>query len=269
MTKYFDSDDFTLYLGDCSEVLKKLNVKVDFVFADPPYFLSNDGSTIQNGKIVSVNKGSWDKLKTGSRDDFNYSWLEEVRKTMNKGATIWISSTFHNIFSIYNSLKELNFRILNVITWEKTNPPPNYSKKFFTHSSELIIWARKEENSTHLFNYDLMKSLNDGKQMKDVWKLSAIAPWEKTNGKHPTQKPLSVLSRAILASTSTKSICLDPFTGSSTTGIAANLFDRKFIGIDTEKKYLNISIKRKEELDNIGKANISKKIYGLRGFKID
>jgi len=267
MTKYFDSKDFTLYLGDCRNVLKNLNEKIDFVFADPPYFLSNDGSTIQSGKIVSVNKGNWDKLNDNTRDEFNYSWLQSVRELMNKNATIWISSTFHNIFSIYNSLKLLDFRILNVITWEKTNPPPNYSKKFFTHSSELIIWARKEEKTTHLFNYDLMKIINDGKQMKDVWKLTAIAPWEKTNGKHPTQKPLSVLCRTILASTSKDSLCLDPFTGSSTTGIAANLFGRRFIGIDTEKQYLDISINRKQELEKNDKANIIKKVYGLKGFK--
>lgn len=267
MIKYYDEDDFTLYLGDCNEVLKNINLKFDFVFADPPYFLSNNGSTIQNGKIVSVNKGDWDKLKNVSRDDFNLIWLKSVRKSMNKGATIWISSTFHNIFSIYNALLLLDFRILNVITWEKTNPPPNYSRKFFTHSSELIIWARKEEKSTHLFNYELMKSINDGKQMKDVWKLPAIAPWEKKNGKHPTQKPLSVLSRALLSATSKDSICLDPFTGSSTTGIAANLFGRKFIGIDTEKQYLDISIKRKQELESLDKSLLIKKIYGLNGFK--
>lgn len=182
MSKYYDSEEFCLFLGDCREVISNFDTKVDFVFADPPYFLSNNGLTVQNGKIVSVNKGNWDKLNDLSRDKFNYSWLEKVRTVMNKGATIWISSTFHNVFSIYNSLKELNFRVLNVITWEKKNPPPNFTKKFFTHSSELIIWARKEEKSTHIFNYEQMKQLNDGKQMKDVWKLPAIAPWKKLMG---------------------------------------------------------------------------------------
>lgn len=263
---YYSNNNFTLYEGDCRVILKDLNAKFDFVFADPPYFLSNDGFTVQNGKIVSVNKGEWDKINKNDRDDFNLTWLTEVRNVMNKNATIWISSTFHNIFSIYNILSQLNFKILNVITWEKTNPPPNYTKKYFTHSSELIIWARKEEKSTHLFNYELMKILNGGKQMKDVWRLSAIAPWEKKNTKHPTQKPLSVLSRIILSSTSEGSICLDPFTGSSTTGIAANLFGRVFVGIDTEKDYLDISIRRKLELENSDKNSIIKKIQGLGNY---
>ena len=241
---YFDNDSFKLYLGDSLQLIKELPYSFDMVFADPPYFLSNGGYTIQSGKIVSVDKGEWDKLTDKSIEDFNYQWLKEVRAKMNEKATIWISGTMHNIFSTYKVLIDLNFKILNSITWEKSNPPPNFTKKFFTHSTEIILWARKEPKVSHFYNYELMKRINSGKQMKDVWKLPAISPWEKKFGKHPTQKPLSILSRIILASTKEGDLILDPFTGSSTTGIAANLLKRNFIGIDSEKKYLEISKKR-------------------------
>lgn len=168
---------------------------------------------------------------------------------MKEDATIWISGTMHNIFSIGQILTELDFKILNIVTWQKTNPPPNFSCRYFTHSTEQIIWARKNTKVPHYFNYELMKELNDGKQMKDVWLLPAISKWEKSCDKHPTQKPLSVLSRIILASTKQNAWILDPFTGSSTTGIAANLLERKFLGIDIETKYLEISKNRKLEIE--------------------
>ena len=175
-------------------------------------------------------------------NDFNRKWLELVRDKMKDEATIWISGTMHNIFPIGQILNELDFKILNIITWKKTNPPPNFSCRYFTHSTEQIIWARKKQKTPHYFDYELMKKLNGGKQMKDVWEFPAIAPWEKSCKKHPSQKPLSVLTRLILASTQKGDWILDPFTGSSTTGISANLLDRKFLGIDLEKEYLDISI---------------------------
>lgn len=261
---YFKSDDkyFNLLNGDANVLLPEFDHKFDMVFADPPYFLSNDGLSVQSGKIVSVNKGTWDRSK-GLQHlyDFNRNWLSLVRDKMKENATIWISGTYHNIFSIGQLLTELNFKILNVITWEKNNPPPNFSCRFFTHSTEQIIWARKNEKIPHYFNYELLKKLNGNKQMKDVWRLPAIAPWEKSCGKHPTQKPLSVLARIILASTKPNSWILDPFTGSSTTGIAANLLNRRFLGIDKEEEYLNISVNRKKEIENFKTAaNYRKKL---------
>jgi len=233
------------------ELLPKINHKFDMVFADPPYFLSNNGLSIQSGKIVSVNKGKWDKsLGTEHINKFNRQWLSLVRENMKEDATIWISGTMHNIFSVGQILTELNFKILNIITWQKSNPPPNFSCRYFTHSTEQIIWARKNEKTPHYFNYELMKQLNGDKQMKDVWKLPAIAPWEKSCTKHPTQKPLSVLTRLILASTKPNAWILDPFTGSSTTGIAANLSNRRFLGIEQEQEYLEISKNRKLEIEN-------------------
>ena len=252
-TPYFKSQDKSFYLlhGDTMELLPQFHRKFDMIFADPPYFLSNGGLTVNNGEIVSVNKGDWDKSKgIVFVNDFNRQWLTLVREVMKEDATIWISGTMHNIFSVGQILTELGFKILNIITWEKTNPPPNFSCRYFTHSTEQIIWARKEEKTPHYFNYELMKELNGNKQMKDVWRFPAIAPWEKSCGKHPTQKPLSVLTRLILASTQPDAWILDPFTGSSTTGIAANLQGRKFVGIDKEQEFLELSRRRKLEIEN-------------------
>ncbi|WP_218118039.1 site-specific DNA-methyltransferase [Pelistega sp. MC2] len=250
---YFSAKDKKFYLlhGDTMKVLPQLNHKFDMVFADPPYFLSNDGLSIQNGQIVSVNKGNWDRSQGFDFiNQFNREWLSLVRKNMKDDATIWISGTMHNIFSVGQVLTELGFKILNIITWEKTNPPPNFSCRYFTYSTEQIIWARKSEKIPHYYNYELMKQLNGNKQMRDVWTLPAIAPWEKSCGKHPTQKPLSVLTRLILASTKPSAWVLDPFTGSSTTGIAANLANRRFIGIEQEIEFLKISQARKIEIED-------------------
>lgn len=268
---YFNSTDKNFYLlkGDTMKVLPKFDHKFDMVFADPPYFLSNNGLSIQSGQIVSVNKGKWDKSEGFDFiNDFNKEWLTLVRDKMKDDATIWISGTHHNIFSIGQILQELDFKILNVVTWEKNNPPPNFSCRYFTHSTELIIWARKKEKVPHYFNYDLMKKLNGNKQMKDVWKLPAIAKWEKSCGKHPTQKPLSVLTRIILASTKPNAWILDPFAGSSTTGIAANLSGRRYLGIDQEKEFLSISKNRKIEIEDIQKAaEYRQKINGFNNKK--
>jgi site-specific DNA-methyltransferase (adenine-specific) len=234
------------------------------IFADPPYFLSNGGISVQSGKQVSVNKGDWDKSQGFEKDNnFNRQWITLCRDKLKKDGTIWISGTYHNIFSIAQMLNELNFRILNVITWEKTNPPPNLSCRFFTHSTEFIIWARKEKKTPHYFNYKLMKSINGGTQMRDVWRLPAIAKWEKSCGKHPTQKPLPLLARIILASTREGAWILDPFAGSSTTGIAASLLKRNFLGLEQESEYLDLSKNRYLEIQNVEKKNefIEKIIY--------
>ena len=246
----FQTDDFTLCKGDCLEVVPQLDKKFDMVFADPPYFLSNGGFSVQAGKPVSVNKGAWDKSRGLAADtEFNYEWLKACREKMAESGTIWICGTFHNIFSVATVLSELNFRILNAVTWQKTNPPPNLSCRFFTHSTELIIWARKQKKVAHYFNYDLMHKLAGDRQMTDVWRMPAIAPWEKTCGKHPAQKPLSLGVRAILAATREGDLVLDPFAGSSTTGIAANLTHRNFVGIEREQAFLDMSVRRRKEFD--------------------
>ena len=254
LTAYYKSDnrDFTLLNGDCVELMNSFEFKFDMIFADPPYHLSNGGISVQSGKMVSVNKGDWDKSKGYETDYlFDKTWLSACRDKLKSDGTIWISGTYHNIFTIARCLVELGFRILNCITWVKTNPPPNLSCRYFTHSTECILWARNEPKVSHYFNYELMRKSNGGKQMRDVWRLPAIAPWEKTCGKHPTQKPLCVLSRIIQASTRPGAWVFDPFTGSSTTGIAANLFGRRFLGIDNSVDFLQISKARRMEIDDL------------------
>lgn len=223
------------------------------IFADPPYFLSNGGISYQAGKVVCVDKGDWDKGGTPeSILDFNRKWLMLCREKLKDNGTIWISGTYHNIFTIANLLTELGYKILNVITWVKTNPPPNISCRYFTFSTEFIVWARKCIKVPHKYNYEIMKAINDGKQMTDVWRLPAIGRWEKSCGKHPTQKPLALLARIILASTNTNDWILDPFAGSSTTGIAANLCGRRFLGIEKEIDFAILSKARREEIDRPG-----------------
>lgn len=264
---YFKSNDraFTILHGDCTDLLSRFDFKFDLIFADPPYFLSNGGISIHAGKIVCVNKGEWDKLdSTWSIDEFNKLWLTLCRNKLKENGSIWISGTYHNIFSVAKTLTELDFKILNVITWAKSNPPPNISRRYFTHSTEFIIWARKSSKTPHKYNYELMRMINGGKQMTDVWRFPAIARWEKSCGKHPTQKPLSVLTRIILASTSAGDWILDPFAGSSTTGIAANLCGRRYLGIEKELEYVNLSYFRRIELDNEGiQSSYARKLSDL------
>lgn len=245
------SHDFNIICGDTFELLPQFEFKFDMVFADPPYFLSNGGISVQSGKVVCVNKGDWDKgMSAEDINEFNLKWISLCHEKLKDNGTIWISGTYHNIFSVANALTNLGFKILNVITWVKTNPPPNISCRYFTYSTEFIIWARKNEKVPHYYNYELMKHVNGDRQMTDVWRLPAIASWEKSCGKHPTQKPLGVLSRIIMASTEPGAWILDPFAGSCTTGIAANLLGRRFLGIEREEDFATISKARREELED-------------------
>ena len=248
---YFKDGSFKLINDDTFNALEKFEEKIfDMIFADPPYFLSNNGITCSGGKMVSVNKGIWDKsLSVKEKHDFNKKWIKECYRVLKDNGTIWISGTLHNIYSIGMALEEEGFKIINNITWQKTNPPPNLACKTFTHSTETILWAKKDlKKSNYTFNYDLMKKLNDNKQMRDVWTTSLTKPSEKKQGKHPTQKPLEILNRIILASTKENDLILDPFCGSSTTGIAAVKLNRRYIGIDNEKEYLDLSIRRYQEI---------------------
>lgn len=247
---YFHVDGFSLYLGYCNSVLKSLPEKyVDVIFADPPYFLSGGGVSCHSGKQVSVDKGDWDKTMTPQEKlAFNRKWLRSCRRVLKDNGSIWISGTFHNIYSVGVALELEGYSIINNITWQKPNPAPNLACRCFTNSTETIIWARKIDGKgrkgKHYFNYPLMKEINGGKQMKDVWTLNLPTKAEKEFGKHPTQKPLSVLERILLASTKEGDLILDPFNGSGTTGIACQFLKRNYIGIDKEKEYLDLTVKR-------------------------
>lgn len=258
---YFSDGDFTLYQADSLKFLQELpENSVDMIFADPPYFLSNGGFTVHAGKMVSVDKGQWD-VSNGLKKDFEFhlEWIKECHRVLKPSGTIWISGTYHSIYSCGFALQVSKFHILNDISWFKPNASPNLSCRYFTASHETLIWARKDKKAKHTFNYDLMKNGNwpedqlkkPNLQMRSVWSMGTPKPEEKKFGKHPTQKPLDLLKRIILASTNKGDLVLDPFAGSSTTGIASIMNGRKFIGVDTEKKYLDLSIKRFENIKNI------------------
>lgn len=238
----------------CEDIFKALKAmkqeSVDMIFADPPYFLSNGGITCQAGRMVSVNKGNWDKVNSlEEKHKFNRRWIRLCKKVLKPNGSIWISGTLHNIYSIGMALEQEGFKIINNITWQKTNPPPNLACRCFTHSTETVIWAQKaDKKSKHLFNYALMKEQNGGKQMKDVWTGPLTPAKEKKNGKHPTQKPLYLLERIIEASTNKGDVVLDPFCGSSTTGVAAKRLGRLYIGIDNSEEYIILSKARIVEI---------------------
>jgi len=247
-----ENNSFCLFQYDCLKFLPLLkHNSVDMIFADPPYFLSNGGITCHAGKVASVNKGKWD-ISKGLKEThtFNLKWLKVCQDVLTPNGTIWVSGTSHVIFSVGFAMQELGFKILNDIAWDKVNPPPNISCRYFTHATETIIWAAKNKKSRHHFNYTLMKEMNNNKQMKSIWPIMPPNSPEKIFGKHPTQKPLALLKRIILASTKKGDIVLDPFSGSATTGLAAYQFGRKYIGIELEKEYLDLSIKRFKHLIN-------------------
>jgi len=207
---------------------------------------------------VKVDKGQWDKSNGPELNhEFNMSWLSRCQRLLKPNGTIWVSGTHHVIHSVGYAMQQLGMKILNDITWEKPNPPPNLSCRYFTHSTETIIWAARNEKAKHCFNYDAMRKINDGKQMKSVWTLPSPNGNEKVFGKHPTQKPIALLERIILASTNEGDLVMDPFSGSSTTGVAAIRLKRRFVGIELESEYLSLSVKRLEQEINARKSSLN------------
>lgn len=225
-----------IYQGDCLELLALMPPEsVDMVFADPPYFLSNGGITCHAGRMVSVNKGAWDKSRgPDANHEFNRAWLALCQRVLKPTGTIWVSGTSHVIHSVGFAMQQLGFKLLNDISWVKPNPPPNLSCRYFTHATETIIWAAKNAKSRHTFNYKLMKEINRGKQMKSVWQIYPPEKWEKNFGKHPAQKPFALLERILRAATEERDLVLDPFAGSGTTLIAALRLQRYAIVIEQD-----------------------------------
>jgi len=257
MQPYFKEKDFTLLNGDSLEIIPELEPEsVNLIFADPPYNLSNGGITCKAGKMVCVNKGDWDKSQGFEKDyEFTYNWIKLCKTLLKPNGTIWISGTSHSIYQVGHALQKLGFHIINDIVWYKPNAPPNLACKCFAHSHETVIWARKDKNEKHYFNYPLMKEWADkfspeGKQMRSLWNIPLTPPIEKNNGKHPTQKPIELLRRIISASSKKGDLILDPFNGSGTTGIVAHALGRGYIGIDKEKEFLDLTIKRFNDLNN-------------------
>ena len=236
-----------LYNADCIEVLKTLKPNsIDLIFADPPYFLSNGGKSIHRGKIVSVNKGEWDeKSKYDNHLQFTKEWMQQSFRILKYGGSIWISGTVHNIFDVKNYLDEIGFKIINIVVWHKSDPPPLIYKNKLKFSYELIIWAKKA--GKHTFNYQYMFDI-EGEEMQDVWTIPAVQMHEKKFGYHPTQKPEALLERIIKACSNVGDTVLDPFSGSGTTCYVAKKLNRKYIGIEREKEYFNISKRRIESI---------------------
>lgn len=253
MEPYFGSNDkhFVLYQGDAADCLNNIGGKCDMIFADPPYFLSRGYSSKINGEWKSFEKGEWDRVTSLEKINvFNRKWLSACRNVLKESGTIWVSGTYHNIFSVATCLVELGFKVLNIIVWQKSDAKPTLSRNYFNFTTEYLVWARYDEKTTHYFNCDLMEQLNGGARMGDVWRIPFVSAWEMRQGQHPTQKPLRLLYRIILSSTREGETIIDPFAGSCTTGIAANLLGRNFIGIDQSREFLDLGIKRKHEIEN-------------------
>jgi site-specific DNA-methyltransferase (adenine-specific) len=262
---------YRLYQGDSLELLERFDdATFDLIFADPPYFLSNGGFTCKGGKRVPVKKGNWD-VSQGVEDDhaFTKAWLAACKRVLKPSGSIWVSGTQHVIFSVGFAMQQLGYKLLNTVTWYKPNASPNLSCRYFTHSTELLLWASPggKGKLLHTFNYPQMKAENGGKQMRDVWNLprsgdeelsadgngrlwSQLSPRksEKALGSHPTQKPIALLERIIAATTGPDALVLDPFNGSGTTGVAALSKHRRYVGMDLDSKYLSLSQKRFDAL---------------------
>ncbi len=254
------NNEFTLFHGDSMELINHIGKKVDMIFADPPYFLSKKGAKQINGTWKSFDKGEWDRVTTHDNiNAFNKTWLSACRNVLKEDGTIFVTGTYHNIFSVATCMVELGYKILNIIVWQKSDAKPTLSRNYFNFTTEYIVWARKNEKVPHFFNCDLMEQLNGGARMSDVWRIPFLSSWEMNCGKHPTQKPLRLLYRIILSSTHLGDTILDPFAGSCTTGIAANLLERNFIGIDKSIDFLMYGIRRKQEIEDPVTAELIRK----------
>lgn len=242
-----------LYHGDALEVMKAMAERhadgcFDLIFADPPYFLSNGGITCHAGQRARVDKGAWDKSRGVEENHrFNLEWLRRCQELLKPDGTLLVSGTHHVIFSVGYAMQQLGMKLLNQITWQKPNPPPNLACRYFTHSTEIILWAARTEQSRHRFNYAAMKAENGGRQMKDVWSITAPKKGEKRLGRHPTQKPLALLERLISAATDPGDSVLDPFLGSGTTAVACARLGRRCVGIEKDETFLKLAADRLQE----------------------
>lgn len=258
MNLFWSSSDGRLMLahGDAIDTMGTIpEGSVDLIFADPPYFLSNGGTTCKSGKRASVHKGAWDKSPgVDEMHDFNRRWLQACKRVLHPNGTIWVSGTSHVIHSVGFAMQQIGFKMLNDITWEKPNPPPNLACRYFTHATETILWAARDKKSRYHYDYAAMKIENGGKQMKSVWRMMAPGASEKAHGSYPTQKPIELLSRIVRASTRQSAVVLDPFNGSGTTGVVCALFGRRYVGIDNDEGALALAHNRIREAIEVREA---------------
>jgi site-specific DNA-methyltransferase (adenine-specific) len=235
-----------VYLADCMDLMKIIPPgSVDVVFADPPYRLSRGGVTVKSGRLAPVDKGAWDRSMGFAEDHrFNVRWLKEACRILKPDGTIWVTGTHHIIFSLGFALQSLGFKVINAIAWEKPDPPPNALHTAFTHAHETIVWASKRRGSRHTFNYDLINSRNPKAQLSSVWHIPSVPRREKLHGYHPTQKPLRLVRRAIVASSREGELVFDPFCGSGSSGVASKELGRFFVGAEKEGEYAELAGRR-------------------------
>ncbi|MDH2326657.1 site-specific DNA-methyltransferase [Cereibacter sp. SYSU M97828] len=238
--------------GDCIERMNALpEASVDLIFADPPYNLQLKGELHRpdNSRVDAVDD-HWDQFASFQvYDRFTHAWLAAARRILKPNGAIWVIGSYHNIFRLGAALQDQGFWLLNDVVWRKTNPMPNFRGKRLTNAHETLIWASKSENSKYTFNYEAMKALNEGTQMRSDWTLPICTGHErlkdaKGDKAHPTQKPESLLHRVILSTTNPGDVVLDPFFGTGTTGAVAKMLGRHFIGIEREEEYREIAAQR-------------------------
>jgi site-specific DNA-methyltransferase (adenine-specific) len=252
-----------IYQGDCIEILNKEvdGNTVQLIFADPPYNLSGNSLKWENnqtgGDWYMINE-DWDKMPEGKYLRFTHSWIKACKRVLKKNGSIYISCSYHNLGEVLTNLKALDFKINNIITWRKTNAMPNMTRRVFTHSTEFVVWAVKGKN--WIFNYEKLKAINpkrqkngETKQMRDVWDTPLVQGTERLKDKdgralHPTQKPEELLKRIIIASSNPNDIVLDPFLGSGTTAAVAKKLNRRWIGVEKKKKYVQAAKKRIQQI---------------------
>lgn len=239
-----------MFCGDSTTVMQELHgrgVRFDTIWADPPYYLSDGGTTCSGGQRVLVDKGDWDK--PAARDEqmaTTRAWLGAARQLLKRAGTIWVCGTHHNIYQVGVCLEELGYRILNHIVLRKVNPPPNLACRSFVHSHEALLWASLGPDAKYFFDYDAMREENGRKQMGDIWAVRAPRKEEARWGRHPCQKPVALIRRCILASCPPKGLVLDPFAGSGSTGVATLELGgkRKFVGIEQDQDWVDIAVRR-------------------------
>jgi modification methylase len=254
-------------LGDCTAELGRLPDRcVDMVFADPPYNLQLNNPLVRpdNSSVDAVDD-YWDKFESMSAyDDFTFRWMNEARRVLKPEGTIWVMGSYHNIFRIGTILQNLGFWILNDIAWIKSNPMPNFKGTRFTNAHETLIWASKSGKAKYTFNYEAMKAMNDGLQMRSDWQLPICTGAERMKDErgeklHSTQKPESLMYRLILSSTREGDVILDPFFGTGTTGAVAKRLGRNFIGIERDRRYVEASKRRIAAIKPSEKIEITEK----------
>ena len=241
-----------ILLGDSLKIMKTIPSKsVDLIFADPPYNLQlKDTLYRPDQTTVEAVTQDWDKFNTYKEyDNFTEQWLKESKRILKKGGALWVIGSYHNILRVGTSIQNHGFWILNDIIWHKTNPMPNFRGTRFTNAHETLLWCTTSREAKYTFNYQNLKELNDGKQMRSDWYIPICSGKErlrKNNNQrsHPTQKPEALMYRIILSSTNKGDIILDPFLGSGTTAVVAKKLQRNFIGIEQDKEYISLAKKR-------------------------